>query len=347
MYMDLTDKQQLIDYLQKNGLYTKHELGQNFLVDRRALDRIVEAAELKERDEEQGTMGQEVVFEVGPGLGTLTAELVGRAGEVIAIEKDEKLAELLISKFQFLISNQFQISNVKKEEGVSEIIIKNLDTNNSLKNKNYKLKILTDDILKVNLPELIGERKYKVVANIPYYITSKILKLFLTMEKRPESIVVLTQKEVAQRIIAKPGDMSVLSVSVQAYGEPEIIDIVPKESFFPSPKVDSAILRIKNIHPFKSTKSETRNPKEYLPYTPPNLGGEGGGINEKAFFRLVHIGFASRRKTLQNNLSAGYHITKTEASDIIKKAGLPENVRAQELSIEDWQRLVSSIGYLV
>lgn len=277
--MDLTNKSELLEYLKKNNLWAKKGLGQNFLVDKNALNKIVEAAEIKENN---------LVIEVGPGVGTLTSELIKQAGEVAAVEMDEKLAELLGQQFK------------------------------------NSLKIICSDILSVNLNELVGNRKYKVVANIPYYITSKIIELFLTAENKPESIVLLVQKEVAERICAKAGAMSVLSISVQLYGKPEIVGIVPKESFFPSPKVDSAILRIASIQ-------NTDNSKQ----------------DEKLFFRCVHIGFASRRKTLANNLSAGYHIDKKKASDIINAIGLSESVRAQELSIEDWKRLTQKMNHEV
>jgi len=170
------------------------------------------------------------------------------------------------------------------------------------------------------LNEIIGERSYKVVANIPYHITSKILELFLSRENKPETMVLLVQKEVAERICAKPGEMSVLAISVQLYGQPEIVDIVPKESFFPSPKVDSAILKVDRIQAIDTI------------------------LNEKDFFRCVHIGFAAKRKTLVNNLMAGIGLERQEVVDIIKSIGLKETVRAQELSIEEWKKLTQKIS---
>jgi 16S rRNA (adenine1518-N6/adenine1519-N6)-dimethyltransferase len=279
--MDLTDRQQLIAYLQSHGLYTNKNLGQNFLVDRVSLERIVAAAELSEND---------CVIEIGPGLGVLTKELVSVAKETIAIELDTKLADL--SKHELLADDP-----------------------------KHKLEIINADILKLNLIELTKDYpKYKVVANIPYYITSKIIRFFLESEKKPKMIVLLTQKEVAERICAEPGAMSILSVSVQYYGEPEIIDLVPKTSFFPMPEVDSAILRI------------TVNGEE------PKVENE-----EEDFFRCVRIGFASRRKTLLNNLSAGYRLDKKPVLDILKLVGLSDKIRAQELSIEKWQELCAAI----
>ncbi len=294
---DLTDKQQLLDYLKSNGLWANHGLGQNFLIDREALDKIVAAAEIDSHD---------CVIEIGPGVGTLTEELVQMAEKVIAVELDEKLVKLLderMSKSEFLMPNKSS----------------NDQNPNNLKSQ---LKLINADILRINITELVGERKYKVVANIPYYITSKIIQLFLTTPNKPEEIVLLVQKEVAERICAKPGAMSVLALSVQVFGKPEIIGIVRKESFFPSPKVDSAILRIR-------TKSQDQRIKP---------------DDEKAFFRVANIGFSAKRKTLANNLSSGYHMDKQAAEDIIKSQGLSENIRAQELSVEDWQNLAHALS---
>lgn len=299
--MDLTNRQQLISYLQEHGLYTKKSLGQNFLVDRKALDKIVAAAELSNDD---------CVIEVGPGLGTLTRELVGRAGKVKAVEKDDRLAQLLHCSIAPLLTP-------------SSLPLKRGGNSNSTIQQFSNLEIINADILKLNLKEILASSsRYKVVANIPYYITSKILRFFLEAEKKPSAIVLLTQKEVAERICAAPGEMSVLSVSVQYYGQPEIIDIVPKESFFPVPEVDSAILRIANIrHQISSIK-----------------------MKEGDLFRCARIGFASRRKTLLNNLSAGYQMDKKTTLGILEKVRLSDKTRAQELPVEKWQELCNTLN---
>ncbi|MDO8444431.1 MAG: 16S rRNA (adenine(1518)-N(6)/adenine(1519)-N(6))-dimethyltransferase RsmA [bacterium] len=308
--MDLSDKTQLINYLKQNGLYTKHALGQNFLVDREVLEKIVETAEIKPDD---------LVVEVGPGVGTLTTELIKKAGRVVAVEMDDRLAELM-SKSEFLMSNE--MSNEESPKWTfDEFGFRHFIRNLTFGFRNSVLEVINADILKLNISELTKDNPaYKVVANIPYYITSKILQLFLTAEKKPESITLLVQKEVAERICARAGDMSILAISVQAYAEPEIVGIVKASSFFPAPKVDSAILRIKDI--------ELRI-KE---------------VDEKEFFHLVHIGFASKRKTLVNNLAAGLHLDKEKSLAIIKSIGLNENVRAQELSIGEWVKLVQIIN---
>lgn len=316
--MDLANRENLIEYLKKNGLWAKKGLSQNFLVDRKALDTIIEAAEIKPPltpPSKGGEVNGDLVIEIGPGVGTLTQEFVKHADEVIAIELDKKLAELLK---QSLCHPEPMPTGRQVDSG--SICIDSGSRASVRNDKGCGLTIVNEDVLKVNLDELIGDKPYKVVANIPYAITSKILELFLSREHKPELMVLLVQKEVAERVAAKPGDMSVLSVSVQLYGKPEIAGIVPAESFFPAPKVDSAILKIVTSDKLQVTSQD-----------------------EKELFRLVHIGFSSRRKTLINNLSAGYRISKEKAFDIIKQAGFKETVRAQEMSVENWLELLQII----
>ena len=275
------NRQELIDYLRANQIWAKRTMGQNFLVDEQALAQIVAAADIQSTD---------TIVEIGPGLGVLTAELSKRAGKVIAIEKDDILAQVLNDEIR--MRNDEQMSNVE---------------------------ILNQDALEFD-PESykLKAGSYKLVANIPYNITSLIIRKFLEEENKPEIIVLLVQKEVAERIIAKPGDMSLLAVSVQFYAKVEIVAIVPKESFFPTPKVDSAIIKLK----VKSQKHK---------------------VQSREFFRIVKFGFAAKRKTLENNLSAGMHIKKDDARDIIKKAGFEAKIRAEDLSVEDWIRLFEII----
>lgn len=291
------NKNDLLNLLRTNRFWAKKSLGQNFLIDDKALEKIVEAGEIQPED---------MVIEIGPGMGALTERLIDSKANIISIELDQELAEYIQDKFK--IYNNLEFKNNAEFEDLK--IKKSSDI------KISKLKIIHDDILKVNIPELIGDRRYKVIANIPYYITSKIIRIFLEQRNKPETMVLLVQKEVAERICAKPGDMSVLAVSVQYYGQPTIIDIVPANSFFPVPKVDSAILKII----VGSRKSEV-------------------GSEEKDFFRCVNIGFSSKRKTLVNNLSAGYGLDKEKVADILLSVGLSDKTRAQELSIEDWKNL--------
>jgi len=272
--------------LKEKDLKVLKSLGQNFLIDEKVLAEIIQASELNKND---------LVLEIGPGLRTLTNELIKKCGTVVAVEKDKKMAELISKK------NEPKATFANAARGSF-------------------LKIINGDILKINLNEIIHKysknKKYKLISNIPYYITSPVIKLFLENNIQPELIVLLVQKEVAERICAKPGKLSVLALSVQIYGKPEIINYVDKASFYPKPKVDSAILKIKNI------KKEF--PDEYY----------------RKLFKIIKIGFSSKRKKLSNNLSVGLHIDKRKSESILQKAEINLNSRAQELSLEEWKKLI-------
>lgn len=265
--------------LREEDLKVLKSLGQNFLIDEKALGDIVAAAELSPDD---------VAIEVGPGMGVLTFALAEKCKRVIAIEKDKKMSRYLRS----------------------EVLKKMGDKAN--------IEIVTDDILKTNMPKFLKERgitKYKLVANIPYYITSPIIKLFLETELPPVAMVMMVQKEVAERICAKKGDLSILALSVQLYGEPALVRIVSSASFYPAPKVDSAILRIGKI----GRKFEA---EEY-----------------KKMFRLIKIGFASKRKRLVNNLAAGLKLDKEAVEKVLAGLEIDKNARAEDLGVADWARL--------
>ncbi len=254
------------------------KLGQNFLQDKEIIKKIIASSDLKEDD---------FVIEIGPGEGALTEQLSKYAKKVIAIELDDKLIPLLEKKF----------SDTKKIE------------------------IIHEDILKINLPELLGhfvskEKNYKVIANIPYYITSPIIRLFLEQDIQPEEIILMVQKEVAERIIARPGETSILSVSVQYYASAELLFEVGRDSFSPAPKVDSAVIK---IVPRRKFDKEA----------------------DKKFFRIVRSGFSAKRKTLLNNLSASLRMEKSSVEEKLKTAGIGPTVRAQELSLENWKKLAS------
>jgi len=265
--------------LRRFDLKARKGLGQHFLVDREVLEAIVSAAELKPSD---------VVVEIGPGLGILTGELAQKAGRVIAVELDDKLAALLK---QTLAS----LDNVT---------------------------IINDDVLKIAPQDLLekqAELGYKVVANLPYYITSPVLRHFLEASAKPQTMIVMVQKEVAEAITAKPGDMSILSVSVQYYAEPKIISLVPAQCFYPAPKVDSAIMKI-DVYP---------KPKV--------------AVDEKGFFELVRAGFAAPRKQLANSLAQGLDRAKAEVLPLLKEAGIAQQRRAETLTIEEWAGLWRSL----
>ncbi len=266
----------------KNSPSAKKSLGQNFLNDEKFLGIIIEAANLKKDDN---------VLEIGPGTGILTDQLIKVPKKVICIEKDRRMVEYLSGKYR---------------------------VNNSKDNK--KIEIIEEDILKVNLPEFLKERDfcdYKVVANIPYYITGKIFRLLLETETQPKSIVLLIQKEVAERVSSEVGSMNILAVSAQYYGDVKLVGVVPKTAFYPVPKVDSAIICVKT---FPKEKRETKH-------------------LEKEFFKIVKSGFSSPRKKLLNNLVSGLEKDKNEMLNIFNKFGWDKNIRAQNLSIEEWKKL--------
>ncbi len=229
-----------------------------------------------------GIKKSDTVLEVGPGFGFLTQELVKLARKVIAVELDKKL-----------------FANLKN---LSEVV--------------DNLKVVNKDILKITNNQL-PITNYKIVSNLPYGISSAFLKKFLTAEKKPQSITLLLQKEVAERICAPVGEMSLLSVSVQLYCQPEIIADVGHESFYPAPNVESAIIHFKNIIDFPFSEE----------------------IEEKKYWQMVRAGFCSKRKTIENNLANSFHFSKEKTKKIIEKSGIKPVARAQELSVKDWLSL--------
>ena len=265
------------DLLRRAGLHARKGLGQHFLVDGGYLKYILEAAELGELD---------TVIEVGPGLGTLTRALGERAGRVVAIEKDEHLAGVL--------RETISAANVT---------------------------VLNEDILKMNLPLILRQHvtgnpiRYKVVANLPYYITSPVLRFFLEAEIKPQRLVVMVQKEVARQITAKPGGMSLLSIAVQLYGEARIVKYVPARAFYPPPDVDSAILRVDV-------------------FSQPKVDVETG-----SFFTLARAGFSAARKQIANSISHRLDLTKGEVQGMLARASIEPQRRAETLSIEEWGKL--------
>lgn len=266
--------------LSQYGLRAKKSLGQHFLVNRGVLHRIVSAAELTPED---------TVVEVGPGLGVLTRELAKQARRVIAVEADAKLVSAL-----------------------SEIV-------SAFPN----VSVINSDILQTDPAFLLASSgievsasPYKVVANIPYYITSPILRHFLEASLKPSLMVVMVQKEVGKAIVAQPGEMGILAISVQFYGKPAIIDYVPARSFYPSPKVDSAILQIKLYEQPLVCVAETDK-----------------------FFEVVRAGFSAPRKQLRNALAQGLGVSPHEAADLIEGAEIDPRRRAETLNLQEWARI--------
>ena len=268
--------------LRRSGLRARKGLGQHFLIDEDVLKFIGGAAELTSSD---------VVIEIGPGLGVLTRKLAEQAGWVVAIELDKKLAAILK---QTLVS----YNNVT---------------------------IINGDILEVSPVALFQEQfpseagcsfSYKVVANLPYYITSPVLCHFLEASVKPQIMVIMVQKEVAEAIVAKPGRMSLLSVSVQLYGEPTIVSYVPAECFYPAPEVDSALLKV-------------------VLYSQPALEV----ADRESFFQLVRAGFAAPRKQIANSLAKGLGLSKTEALALLAAVEILPQRRAETLTLEEWASL--------
>ena len=259
------------------GMRPQKGFGQNFLVNDEILKRVVTAAEVGVND---------IVLEVGPGLGHLTRHLAREAGQVIAVEVDRGMVRYLRSAFQ----------------GVSNV------------------EIVENDVLKMEPGELVGDRPYKVVANLPFYITSAILRHFFEAARRPRLLVVMLQREVAYRILTAPGDMNLLAISVQVYGKARLITRVPASAFYPRPKVDSIVLRIDV-------------------YDQPKLD-----VDPEKFFKVVAAGFAMPRKQIHNSLAQRLWMPPGTATEALEAVGIDSTRRPQTLSIAEWNLLTKEIA---
>ncbi len=248
----------------------KKSLGQNFLHDPNALEKIVETADL---------MPDDTVLEVGAGTGALTIYLAQTRANVVALEIDERLLPILRQQLA-------DFPNVQ---------------------------IVQADILETNVEDLVGAGPYIVVANLPYYITSAILRHLLDVRHKPTRLVLTVQQEVAERLIAKPDDMSLLTVSVQFYGTPHIVTRLNPAVFWPRPDVDSAVVRI-DVYD---------QPPVEVP-------------NEDLFFRVVRAGFGQKRKQLKNSLGAGMGLSHSAAAKILEDAGVDPSRRAETLMLDEW-----------
>ncbi len=270
---DLTSPRIIKELLQKYGAAPSKTMGQNFLIDKNILQKILEAADIQP---------DETIVEIGPGIGILTQALAARAKKVITIEKDRAMVEIL--------------QETLKDAG--------------------NVQVLHGDILEtdIKLP-----KKYKVVANVPYYITSPIIRMFLEGKNPPQLMVLMVQKEVAQRICQKPPEMSLLSVSVQYYAVPKIIWTVSRGCFWPSPNVDSAIIAI--------------TPQKQIGKTDPD-----------AFFRIVKAGFSHPRKQLLNNLSTTLKKERQETETWLLENNLNPLQRAETLTVQDWENLTNTVS---
>lgn len=275
--MDLARRKEIKILLRKHGVSPQKRLGQHFLVDRSILRKILEAA---------GIQRDDIVLEIGPGIGMLTQGLAQRAKRVIAIEKDKKMAEILTETLG-------EYKNV-------EVILADV-----LKTQKRKVKLKT--------------KTYKIVANLPYYIVAPVIRMFLEAKSPPREMILMVQKEVAQRICAKPPKMNLLAVSVQFYAKPTIVRYVSKNSFWPRPKVESAIIKITRIRKDRRGFSH-------------------------GFFRVVRAGFSHQRKQLINNLSRGLKMEKQSVNNLLLRCGVNPAKRAGDLRVSEWINIARMIS---
>jgi 16S rRNA (adenine1518-N6/adenine1519-N6)-dimethyltransferase len=258
-------------------------LGQNFLINQSVLEKIVAAAELTPDD---------VVLEIGAGLGAMTEPLARDAGHVVAVELDQRLIPVL------------------------QDVLADLDN----------VTLVQGDILALDPAALVGDLdlRYQVVANLPYYVTSAVLRHLLEAPLKPRRMVLTVQREVAERIVAKPGKMSLLAVSVQFYGRPQLLFRIKPGSFYPSPGVESAVVRV-DVHATPIVPVEDTD----------------------AFFRVVRAGFSQRRKQLRNTLSAGLRQAPAEVATQLAEIGVDPRRRAETLSLEEWAKVTQTLGGIV
>lgn len=273
--------------LKKYNISANKKLGQNFLINDEVIEKIVDSANISKND---------LVIEIGPGLGTLTENLLNNAKKVIAIELDKRMIQILNDRFS--LYENFQLIN----EDVLKVDLKNI-----IKNEKENNKI----------------ENVKIVANLPYYITTPIIMKLIEDKLDIESITVMIQKEVAKRLTATPGDRlsGAITYSINYYCSTEEIITVPNSSFIPEPEVESEVIKLilrKN------------------PLVKP--------INEELFFKLIKISFMQRRKTLLNGITNGKLLEKEQTKEILKKVGLNENTRGEALTIEQFTQLADEIS---
>jgi len=295
--MDLTSKKLVKNLLREHNIYPSKSLGQNFLISEKVLEKILKAANLKPED---------VVLEIGPGIGALTFELAKKVKKVIAVEKDKRLVKILKETLK-------DFKNVEIIQG--DILKIQFSMNSEQRTANNKKGLFI-----AHCSLFTG---YKVVANLPYYITSPVIRMFLEATIQPQEMILMVQKEVAQRIIAQPPDMNLLAVSVQFYTKPEIISFVSKNCFWPPPKVDSAIIRIV--------------PRRSALYS--------ASFCER-FFRIARAGFSQPRKQLANSLAKGLKLEKEVVQTWLEKNKILPQRRPQTLTIKEWMNLTGSLKSL-
>lgn len=277
----LTSPKTIHTIQKKYDFHFSKRYGQNFLTDGNIIEKILDGANIQKED---------YILEIGPGIGTMTQYLCERSKHVLAVEIDQKLIPILY------------------------------DTLGDYSNKS----ILNEDVLKIDLKEelkKISDKPFKVIANLPYYITSEIIMNLLEKDLPIESITVMVQKEVAERMVAPPGkkDYGALSVAVQFYSKPEIVTIVPKTVFIPQPKVESAVIHLRILE-----EAPVKAPKE-------------------AFFKVVKASFSMRRKTLLNCLSNGLNMPKESVIEILDKCSIDGKRRGETLSLEEFAKIATML----
>ncbi len=313
--LNLTSSKTIKELLAMHCAKPSKLMGQNFLVHQPTLAKIIEAADLQPTD---------TVLEIGPGIGTLTQALAQKAKRVIAVEKDRAMIEIL----------QETLRDCDNVEIIQGDALEAFTPLSSLRP--------TERVWPAQLAEATPWQSmpYKVVANIPYYLTSPLIRQFLESENPPTLMVLMVQKEVAQRICAKPPHMSILAVSVQFYAEAKIIATVSKEKFWPSPKVDSAIIKI-------IPRSSSLRPAERVWPAQLAEGGEAAAAasplwQSSTFFKIVKAGFLHPRKKLINNLAEGLTKNKEAINKWLAHSNISPEQRAQTLSVQDWISLTNT-----
>ncbi|HOW13030.1 MAG TPA: 16S rRNA (adenine(1518)-N(6)/adenine(1519)-N(6))-dimethyltransferase RsmA [Candidatus Pacearchaeota archaeon] len=276
--MNLYSKKNIINLFKKNNIKPQKKLGQNFLINKNIIKKIIRSSNISKND---------IVLEIGPGIGTLTIELSKKAKKVITIEKDKTIIKIL------------------------------KETTKGFKN----IKIINQDILKIKKIKI--NKKYKIIANLPYYIVFPILKKFLEEENPPHEMILTIQKEVAQKIVKKPPKANFLSIFINFYCNSKILFFIPKESFWPKPKVDGAVIKLSNI------KNKNLEVDKFL------------------FYKVIKIGFSSPRKKIINNYFNNIKLNKKEVYNLFNKININPNLRPENLSLKDWIKLTEEISNLI
>ena len=283
-------------------MFAKKSLGQNFLKSKAALRAMVEAAGIGEggaaaQQAAQTQGARATILEIGPGKGALTRALLDTGTQVIALEKDDRLIPILLQDFKTEIAES-------------------------------RLQILHTDALTFDPSEIANKYNYKIVANIPYYITGAFFKHYLTSLDQPKTMIVMVQKEVADRIVARDGKESLLSLSIKCYGTPRKIMNVKKEYFSPEPKVDSAIIAVENIS------------RDFFA----NRSGNYSNFSEERFFVTLKAGFAHKRKVLIANLqNLSQELSREKLEKIFTKLNIPLKARAEDVALPNWREIAREI----